>query len=147
MNITRHNYEEYFLLYVDSELTVAERKAVDACIQQNRDLEEELVMRQRSVLRPENQVTFEHKDLLLKNIPANPVNEHNYEEYFVLYGDDELTNTQKDQVEQFVYKHPQYQDEFELIQQARLIPDNSIVFSEKNYLYRSEKDDKVVPIQ
>src|SRR5689334_11450719 len=107
MNITRQNYEDYFLLYVDNELSIAERKAVDAFIQQYPDLQEELRALQRSVLRVDKQVHFENKEALLKNVPANPVNEANYEEYFVLYGDDELSNQEKEQVEQFVYKHPQ----------------------------------------
>src|SRR5882724_7189629 len=144
MNITRQNYEEYFLLYVDNELSIVERKAVDAFIQQYPDLQEELKALQRSVLRPDRQLHFEDKEALLKNIPANPVNEFNYEEYFVLYGDDELSSHEKEQEEQFVYKHPQHQVEFELILQARLVPDNMINFPDKTYLYRTEDADKVV---
>src|SRR5260221_5328833 len=98
MSITRQNYEEYFLMYVDNELSIAERKVVDAFIQQYPDLQEELKALQRSILRPDRQLRFEDKQALLKNIPANPVNGLNYEEYFVLYGDDELSSQEKEQV-------------------------------------------------
>ncbi len=145
LNINRHNYEEYFLLYVDNELTAAEKKAVEEFVQQNSDLEEELVMLQQSILHPNKQVVFDNKEALLKNVPSGLINETNYQEYFVLYGDNELTNNEKDLTEQFVYKHPQYQEEFELIQQVKLIPDNSVVFPDKNFLYRSEESEKVVP--
>ena len=148
MLINRHNYEEFFLLYVDNELPVADRKAVETFVEQNPDLEEELVMMMQSVLRPDPKVVFTNKEMLLKNKPANGlVNESNYEEYFVLYGDNELTNKEKDLVEQFVYKHPQYQAEFELIQQARLIPEQALAYPDKNELYRTEDDDKVIPFR
>jgi hypothetical protein len=148
MLINRHNYEELFLLYVDNELSVADRKAVEAFVEQNPDLEEELVMMMQSVLRPDTKLVFTNKESLLKNIPANGlVNESNYEEYFVLYGDNELSNEEKDLVEQFVYKHPQYQAEFELIQQARLIPDQASMYPDKNELYRTEDDDRVIPFR
>lgn len=146
MLINRHNYEEFFLLYVDNELSVADRKAVEAFVEQNPDLEEELVMMMQSVLRPDANIVFSNKESLLKNKTANGlVNESNCEEYFVLYGDNELTNEEKDLVEKFVYKHPQYQAEFELIQQARLLPGNAITYPDKNELYRTEHDERGIP--
>ena len=140
--ITRDNYEVYFVMYVDNELSAADRKAVERFVQQNPDLEEELVMLQQSVLRAEDNIVFEQKELLFKDAAsAIQINQQNYEEYFVLYGDDELTNEEKDKVEQFVYKHPQYQAEFELIQQVKLVPDKALTFPDKTYLYRTEEDD------
>lgn len=140
--ITRDNYEAYFVMYIDDELSAADRKAVENFVQQHPDLEEELVMLQQSVLRADEHIVFEQKEILFKN-STTPilVNEHNYEQYFVLYGDDELTNEEKDRIEQFVYHHPQYQAEFELIQQVKLVPDNTLTFPDKTYLYRTEEDD------
>jgi len=143
--ITRDNYEMYFVMYVDNELSAADRKAVERFVQQNPDLEEELVMLQQSVLRADDSIVFEQKELLFKDAAADiQINQQNYEEYFVLYGDDELTNEEKDKVEQFVYKHPQYQAEFELIQQVKLVPDKALTFPDKTYLYRTEEDDSRV---
>jgi len=142
--ITRENYEAYFVMYVDDELNATERKAVEQFITQNPDLEEEMVMLQQSVLRADDHIVFDHKELLLKGEEQTPINEQNCEEYFVRYGDDELTNAEKDKVEQFVYHHPQYQADFELIQQIKLVPDNTLGFPDKTYLYRSEEDDNRV---
>ena len=145
MNITRHNYEEYFLLYIDNELSAQDRKGVEAFVQANPDLGEELTMFRQSVLHPDKKEVFTNKELLLKNPSfVNPVNESNYEEYFVLYGDDELTNEENDYVEVFVYKNPQYQQEFELIQKARLTPDTLVAFPDKSRLYREEKTRRVI---
>lgn len=145
IDITRDNYEAWLVMYVDDELNEAERRAVQNFIQQNPDLEEELVMLQQSVLLPDEEIIFDQKETLFRNsVPKEPVNANNCEEYFVLYADDELTNEEKDKVELFVYKNPQYQADFELIQQVKLVPDTTITFPEKAYLYRTEEDDNKV---
>ncbi len=64
--ITRDNYEAYFVMYVDDELNASERKAVEQFIQQHPDLEEEMVMLQQSVLKPNDQIVFEPKSASLQ---------------------------------------------------------------------------------
>ena len=66
MNINRHNYEEFFLLYVDNELSAAERNAVELFVQQNPDLGEELQLLEQSVV-SHDEIIFEDKQRLLKD--------------------------------------------------------------------------------
>jgi hypothetical protein len=145
MNINRETYESFFILYIDNELTAEERRGVEEFVEQNPDLKEELVMLQETVIKPEDDVVFGGKEFLMKN--DSPVNELNCEEYFVLYGDDELTKEQKEYTEQFVYRHPEQQQNFELMLEAKLVADHSIVFPDKKSLMRSEKDDRVIPFR
>ena len=91
--INRQNYEEYFLLHTDEELDPAERLAVEEFVQQHPDLKIELEMLLRSVV-PAQPIVYHGKDALLRN-SSSIVNESNYEEYFVLYADDELDNELK----------------------------------------------------
>ena len=58
------------------------------------------------------------------------INEKNYEEVFVLYHDNELSDKQKKQTEDFLARHAQLKNEFELIGLARLIPEDACCFSE-----------------
>lgn len=138
MNINRHNYEEFFLLYIDNELNSEERKAVEAFIEANPDLECELEALSATMLPVEN-ITMDKSGLFRSE---NPINETNYENYFVQYGDDELSEEEKEYTEDFVYKNPRYQHDFELILKARLTPDNSIVYPDKESLYRSEASEE-----
>lgn len=148
MNITRHNYEEYFLLYVDNELSIAQRKAVESFVEANPDLRLELTLLQQSILPADDQVLFTNKQSLLKAADTpNTINETNCEEYFILYADDELSQEQKDQVEQFVYRNPQHQASFELFQQVRLMPDTAVSYPDKYALYRQEENEKAPVIR
>ena len=66
--INRDNYEEYFLLYTDNELSDAERIAVDKFIKENPDLRGELIMLQQLKLKPEQNIFFGDKNILFRDI-------------------------------------------------------------------------------
>ena len=134
--ITRHNYEEFFLMYVDDELTAEERVAVNLFVQQNPDLAEELEMLQQTKLTADDSLQFEDKKMLLQNVDEIGID--NYEEQFLLYIDKELDKQKANDVEKFVLQHPQFQDEFTLLKQTVLEPEH-IVFEDKEALLREEK--------
>ena len=135
VTINRHNYEEFFLLYADNELNAQEKKAVEIFIAQNVDLAQELEMLQQATLCDDN-IHFTNKELLFKK--EKGISLLNYEEYFLLSADNELNEQQKTDVENFVLKHPQLQNEFTLLQQTKSEPEK-IVFTGKKSLYRYEK--------
>lgn len=65
------------------------------------------------------------------------INRNNYEEYFILYMDNELGSAERRQVEEFVQLHPDLQEELELLLQTKLAPDESVVFDNKEELFQS----------
>ena len=108
--INRNNYEEFFLLYVDGELDAARQLAVENFVQQNPDLAVELEMILHTKLTPET-IAFDNKETLIRT-EGNCINETNYEEYFLLYIDNELSDAKREEVEMYVLKHPRLQEEF-----------------------------------
>lgn len=144
MNINRYNYEEFFLLYVDNELTKEERAEVETFVQENPDLEEELVMLKQSSLRPDANVKFPGKSSLMKPEAAGIVNETNYEEFYLLYTDNELETVLRKEVELFAASKPHFQQELNLLMEARIQPETAIVFPDKSLLYKEESDRKPV---
>jgi hypothetical protein len=143
MKIDRHNYEEYFLLYVDNELTVEQKKLVELFVQDNPDLEEELVMLQQSRLVPET-IVFEQKDVLMKE-DHSFINMNNYEEWLVLYVDSELSKEEGMAVEKFAAEHPSVQSELHLFQQTKLHL-HEISFPDKNLLYRNKEKANIITL-
>ncbi len=143
MIINRHNYEEFFLLYVDNELEADARAAVESFVSQNPDLAKELEMLQQATLDGDN-ILFGQKELLYKI--ENSISIDNYEEYFLLFADNELNEQQAIEVEDFVLKHPELQNQFTFLQKTKLQPE-IIAFPGKENLYRKEKKvRRIIPV-
>jgi len=143
MNINRHNYEEYFILYLDNELSSEQRRSVEEFTQLHPDLQEELELLQQTKFTPDEQVIFSQKEELLFSGDDSFITISNYEEWLVAYIDNELAPTQRIAVETFAGQHITVQKELELLQQTKLQPE-AILFPDKESLYR--KDEKVRPI-
>jgi hypothetical protein len=146
MNINRHNYEEFFVLYLDNELSAADSREVELFAQQNPDLQEELDLLLQSKLPVDDSIVFAEKETLLKSGADTLINTLNYEQWLVRYTDNELTNKEKQAVEDFIVAHPHLQDELRLLQQTKSHPDTTIVFPNKQTLYRKEEKVKVIAI-
>lgn len=145
MKLNRHNYEEYFILYMDNELTAEDRREVEAFAAANPDLKEELDMLLQTKFTPDTSITFDFKDsLLIRNSSAIDMN--NYEEWLLCYIDNELTAEEIKDVERFVAAHPEAKKELELLQRAKLQPE-AISFPNKESLYRKEEKAKVLPVR
>ena len=147
MRIDRQNYEEYFILYVDNELTPAQRLLVEEFAQKHPDLEEELVLLYQSTLAPDKNIVFEGKEELLKEESVSFVDPSNYEDALLLYIDNELPAEEKLQVEKLAEQNPQVKKELEILQQTRLQPEEEIVFANKEVLYRRERKVRVITMQ
>lgn len=143
MNINRHNYEEYFILYMDNELGSEDRRMVEVFIQNNPDLKDELDSLLQYKLEPDTSITFSAKEELMKSDGKMPVVLSNYEEWLILYADNELTAVQKATVDQFIAANPAAKKELELLLKTKLQPE-TIEFAHKESLYR--KEEKIRPV-
>ena len=144
MNINRHNYEEFFILYMDNELSSDDRRMVEDFVQHHPDLKEELELLMQYKLVPDELVVFENKETLIKGDAI--INVANYEEYFLSYIDDELTTAQRIAVEKFVASNPTAAKELTLLQKSKLQPE-AIVFANKESLYRREEKVRRLPVK
>jgi hypothetical protein len=145
MKINRHNYEEYFILYLDNELGSEDRRQVETFAQENPDLKAELDLLLQSKLTPDTDIAFADKDSLMR-LGSSAISQTNYEEWLTSYIDDELSAEERKEVERFVAGNPAILKELNLLQQTKLQPE-AIVFPHKESLYRQEEKAKVVAIR
>lgn len=131
MNINRHNYESFFLLYVDNELSAADRDAVDLFVSENPDLRHELVLLQHSTLDPET-MTFSAKNELFRKADITELQEN-----LNLYLDNEMPEADRPAFEKLVSSDNEAYRELNLLRLTRLEKED-IRLADKQSLYRTE---------
>lgn len=141
ININRHNYEEFFLLYTDQELSPADRMAVEQFVQENPDLADELYALQQTTLPIEDFMPLDKS--MLYRTAGEEIGLHNHTEQFLLYVDNELSSAERENVETFVLQHPSLQETFMQLKQT-VLPLEQISFPDKNSLYRNESEKRPV---
>ncbi len=134
MSITRNNYERFFLLYIDNELSVKEKSAVDAFIQVNPDLEEEFLMLKQTVIKADV-LEFDFKASLYKTEAGN----QNIQQQLLLHLDNELNEEERKAIHQLIENDGGIKKEWLLLQQTKTNADPSIIFENKQSLYRTER--------
>jgi len=132
MNINRHNYEEFFLLYVDNELSAADRKTVEVFVQENQDLQMELALLQQTVVNADD-IVLHKKDWLYMEEDISALQEN-----LLLYADGELSAADKNTVESLLITNAAAKTEWNILQQTKLQPDMAVIFEDKALLYRKE---------
>ncbi len=139
MNIDRHNYETFFLLYIDNELSVADRKSVDVFVQENSDLQEEFVMLKQSILKADD-IIFDAKESLFRKDAGI----EDLQEKLLLHLDHELDEIDGNEIDGLIEKDSSVQKEWQLLQQTKLSALDRIIFENKAVLYRKEER-RVIP--
>ncbi len=137
MNINSDNYENFFLLYVDNELSAAEKKTVEQFVAQHPDLKEEFKLLQQTVFNADT-ISFTDKTNLLKN------EWEAVQQNLLHYLDDELSETEKKETKELLKTDVAANTEWALLQQTKLQPDISIVFFNKKILYKKESGKIIV---
>lgn len=144
MELNINNYEEYFLLYADNELSVEEMRRVEDFVRNNPVLKEEFESILKTILTSDTTIEFEDKTILFKRVSSFDARTN--EENLVLYHDNELSKVEEEMVERLVREDGSLKKEFDLIKRARIEADETIIFPGKQSLYKKEKDDRVIPI-
>ncbi len=144
MNINRNNYQEFLLLYIDGELSAEVEQEVDAFLELNADIKQEFDDLLNTKLQLED-VSFGDVSPLLK-FEEKSIGIHNYEEKFLLYVDNELSNQEKHSVETFVLQHPTLQSSFTSLKNT-VLPLKTIQHPNKEELYKKERKSIIFYLQ
>ena len=139
MRINLQNYEEYFVSYLDGELSSQEVAEVEFFLQQHPGLKAELNAFKLTMLSGDEEISFPKKELLKKGITLV-----NYEDYFIRKVEGDLSPSEAIDLSAFMNQHPELQREMNAYAATKLIADSSTVFPNKNSLKR--RDRRVIPM-
>jgi anti-sigma factor RsiW len=129
-HITRSNYEEFFLLYIDGELSPEGCDAVEAFAAMHPDLQEELEILLTTKLDAEP-VLFNKESLMADSMKSLTIDES-----LLLYIDDELKGKEKAAVEAQLQTDTTLQFQHQLLLQTKLDKAEAVIYPYKQELYR-----------
>jgi hypothetical protein len=128
------NYEEFFILYLDNELSEEQVKMVDEFLITHPDLQAEFEILLGTKL-PAEDFSFDKHELLAENMKVSSVDEE-----LLLYIDNELTTDQKKRIELEIFANKDYHFQHQLLLKTKLEPSEQIVYPNKEELYhRTER--------
>lgn len=133
--ITRANYEQYFLDFQEAALDATTEKELFAFLDQNPDLREEFECFVEIKLEPELNVSFPEKSRLHRSF----VNENNFLSRLVAYLENDLNQSDRLFVEEYLKNNSSASQELEILRKTRILPDHLIVFSGKASLKKEAK--------
>ena len=128
--INRDNYETWFLLYVDDELTAQEKTSVEHFIAANPDLKETLHILSATKIKDDITLSPDFKASLAKSTYS--------EASLLMYIDGELEKEDQQALEQLATTDTTLQKAVLRLENTRSTPDDSIVFPDKSILYKEE---------
>ncbi|MBL0104135.1 MAG: hypothetical protein IPP51_10550 [Bacteroidetes bacterium] len=132
--LTRNNYETWFIDYHDGALSKTQVAELFAFLEKNTDLKAEFEFFNSVSLEPE-EITFSGKESLKRSL----IDQTNYLNWFVSYVENDLSESDRKLVEEFLKAHPELLKELELIIKTKSIPDYTIIFKDKSSLRKTAK--------
>ncbi|MBB1286335.1 hypothetical protein HRH25_18270 [Flavisolibacter sp. BT320] len=138
-SISLHNYEEWFVLYMDNELTASQKEMVDNFLLLHPHLQEELELLLSTKLPADDTVFFDKASLKADAMKLNTVDES-----LLLYIDNELSATERKRVEEKIAVNSDFHLQHQHLQKTKLDASEIIPYPDKSELYR--RSEKVVAL-
>ncbi len=128
--INRFNYEEFAISYLDGSLDTVDTAELLIFLEQNPDLKDEVSGLSSILLKTDQDIQYDFKDLLIRpaDLDAANLNAENYNHYFIAAHEGDLTAKGLKTVEAFLVNHPELTKDYELYALARLKSSASIRF-------------------
>lgn len=136
MKINKENYGQFIVDYYDGQLSPAEERLLLLFLDRHPALKNEFKSFEKSPVLPDTPMRFAGKQALKRPeiVASNSITEDNYTEYFVLLQDGELTIEEQQTVKTFLQQNPYLQEEFRQFGLTKVVPDETIVYAQKEQL-------------
>ncbi|PKP39599.1 MAG: hypothetical protein CVT98_01190 [Bacteroidetes bacterium HGW-Bacteroidetes-15] len=135
MQITRSNYESYFIDYLDGHLSHTEVEFLFQFLENNPDLASEIEGLNTVVLEPSLQ-QFSFKEGLKKTKQKQPEDIDRFDYLCIAELEEELTDSEQNELETISKTDATYQRTRSMYKKLILRPDSNLVFERKSNLFR-----------
>ncbi|MGZ2368961.1 anti-sigma factor family protein [Ancylomarina sp. YFZ004] len=132
--ITRNNYEEFFLDYIEGEINAQDKVALESFLAQNPDLKRELDEMMGMDIKYEAETISEDKSLL-KDIPFK----ENFDDFCIAQLEGDIDSYENKAFDEFIQSNPDKAKDLALYHKTKLEADLSIVFKNKKNLKKRNK--------
>jgi len=139
MRINRNNYEEYFLIYLEGQLSQEETAQLQLFLKQNPELESELNEMASMVVKPDKKIRYPFKeDLKVEFIESGgEINHQNIQLYCIAFLENDLSPADCNKFGKYLQKHPRANEILNSFRQIKLTPEPEIQFPAKKRLKRT----------
>lgn len=136
MKITRTNYEEFAINYLDGTLDPVDAAELLLFLEQNPDLKNEFQELNQISLKPNPDIQYNFKELLLQPADVDAINlsTNNYNFYFIAVSEGDLSEKGMIAVKQFASRHPELASALKAFNSLKLTADKEIRFPEASKL-------------
>lgn len=134
MSINLNNYEVYLIDYLDGNLSVEVEKELMLFLEKHPEIKSEFENFEEITISDEDFI-FDDKDSIKRKkiIATENINENNYEEFFVAFYENDLSESSIVEVLNFVEQNPELEKEFKL-HKSLILKSENIVFEDKDKL-------------
>jgi hypothetical protein len=134
MKFNLYNYEEYVLDYLEKNLSLDDSLAFDDFLSRYPQIKAQ-ILACNTPFAPEN-IAFRAKDTLYwRNSISNSTNN----DRLIAYLENEFNENQNINVRKWIESDASIKNQYLILQKTKLIPDVSIIYPEKNKLYKKSK--------
>jgi hypothetical protein len=135
MTINQHNYEAFFLDYLEGRLDTKTRTELEEFLLHNPSLKASTDGLEKISLQPEN-IVFENKTELYKlEFEKSKITTVNYSDYCIAFHEHILSETKQTELLNFIQRSPFYEEEMHRLGKVFLKPEENITYPDKNKLY------------
>jgi len=147
MNINRDNYEHWLLLYIDRELSAADKEAFEAFAAANPDVQDELELYNQTILAPDDTICFSGIANLLQPEVWDENQISPLQEALLQKLDGNLEYEQLQLLDRQIDTDPLLQKEWALLRQVKLEAEMPAEMPDKTVLLHEEKNNRIVPLK
>lgn len=134
--INKNNYEAYFLDYYEKNLSAEQVAELMLFLENNPQFKEEFIEYEEIVLEPEENIVFENKASLKKEVykTVGNITSENYEDYIIADIENQITLKERNELSNFIKENPNSEKDYNLYKLTVLQPDLTVIFPGKKSL-------------